>query len=207
MSQQFTSKQRGILRERFVPQENTVEFATASQGVKADTALQPGQAATVAQGAKADSAIQPGQAATPDQGAKADTALQPGQAATLDQGAKADTAVQPSRSISAGTGLTGGGDLSANRTLSLNAASIASLALADTALQTAPVLKLSYQTGITTSSITIPATPASGSKIILFKNNLMLREGASDDFTISGASITLAVAAVAGDKFDIYYMA
>ena len=37
--------------------------------------------------------------------------------------------------ISAGTGLTGGGTLAANRTISLSAASIASLALADTAYQ------------------------------------------------------------------------
>jgi hypothetical protein len=34
--------------------------ATAAQGAKADTALQPGQAATTAQGAKADTALQPG---------------------------------------------------------------------------------------------------------------------------------------------------
>ena len=39
--------------------------------------------------------------------------------ATTAQGAKADTAVQPARTITAGTGLTGGGDLSANRTLAV----------------------------------------------------------------------------------------
>lgn len=39
------------------------------------------------------------------------------------------------RSINAGTGLTGGGDLSQDRTIALNNASIASLALADTSLQ------------------------------------------------------------------------
>lgn len=44
-------------------------------------------------------------------------------------------AVQTSRTLTAGTGLTGGGDLSANRTIALNAASIASLAKADSALQ------------------------------------------------------------------------
>lgn len=48
-------------------------------------------------------------------------------------------AVQTSRTITAGTGLTGGGDLSANRTISLSAGSIASLALADTSLQPADV--------------------------------------------------------------------
>lgn len=43
--------------------------------------------------------------------------------------------VRTSRTITAGTGLTGGGDLSANRTLALNAASVASLVKADTAVQ------------------------------------------------------------------------
>lgn len=43
-----------------------------------------------------------------------------------------------SRSINTGTGLTGGGNLSADRTIALNGASIASLAKADTALQPAP---------------------------------------------------------------------
>ena len=38
---------------------NTSAFATAAQGVKADTALQPGSAASSAQGAKADTALQP----------------------------------------------------------------------------------------------------------------------------------------------------
>lgn len=45
--------------------------------------------------------------------------------------AKANSAI----TVSAGTGLTGGGNLTANRTVALNAASIASLAKADTALQ------------------------------------------------------------------------
>lgn len=48
---------------------------------------------------------------------------------------KADTAVQPGRTISAGTGLAGGGDLSANRTLSLSSGTQDSLALADSAYQ------------------------------------------------------------------------
>lgn len=42
-----------------------------------------------------------------------------GSFATVAQGVKADTAVQPARTITAGTGLTGGGDLSANRTLAV----------------------------------------------------------------------------------------
>lgn len=57
--------------------------------------------------------------------------------ATAQQGNKADTAVQPTLTITAGTGLTGGGTLAANRTLALNSTSLASLALADSAVQPA----------------------------------------------------------------------
>lgn len=49
--------------------------------------------------------------------------------------ALADTSVQPARTLTAGTGLTGGGNLSADRTIALNSTSIASLAKADTAVQ------------------------------------------------------------------------
>jgi hypothetical protein len=59
--------------------------------------------------------------------------------ATAAQGVLAGTAVQPARTITAGSGLTGGGDLSANRTVSLSSGSIASLALADTSLQPATI--------------------------------------------------------------------
>lgn len=44
-------------------------------------------------------------------------------------------AVPPDRRVDAGAGLTGGGDLSVNRTIALNASSIASLGKADTAIQ------------------------------------------------------------------------
>ena len=78
--------------------ENTA-FATAAQGTKADTAVQPGTLgsaalqpssafATAAQGTKADTAVQPGTLGS--------AALQPSTAfATAAQGTKADTAVQP----------------------------------------------------------------------------------------------------------------
>lgn len=55
--------------------------------------------------------------------------------------------VRTSRTIAAGTGLTGGGDLSANRTLALNSTSIASLAKADTAVQ--PARLVASGTGLT----------------------------------------------------------
>lgn len=57
--------------------------------------------------------------------------------ASAAQGLLASTAVQPSRSVNTGAGLTGGGDLSADRTIALSAASIVSLALADGAAQKA----------------------------------------------------------------------
>jgi hypothetical protein len=51
------------------------------------------------------------------------------------------------RVISAGTGLTGGGDLSADRVIALSAATVASLAKADTALQSAPVTAVAGRSG------------------------------------------------------------
>lgn len=48
-----------------------------------------------------------------------------------------DAKTNTTRSVNAGTGLTGGGTLAADRTIALSAGSIASLALADTALQPA----------------------------------------------------------------------
>lgn len=65
-------------------------------------------------------------------------------------------AVQTARAVNTGTGLTGGGDLSADRTIALNAASIASLALADSALQPATG-KTSFQTKALAQAATIPA--------------------------------------------------
>lgn len=60
--------------------------------------------------------------------------------------------------ISAGTGLTGGGDLSANRTIALNSASIFSLGLADTSVQsladlgiTASAAEINFIDGVTSS--------------------------------------------------------
>lgn len=67
--------------------------------------------------------------------------------ASAAQGTLADTAVQPARAISAGTGLTGGGSLASDRTIGLDTASIASLALADSALQPADRPKVGIAVG------------------------------------------------------------
>ncbi|TAA50994.1 hypothetical protein [Shinella sp. JR1-6] len=55
--------------------------------------------------------------------------------------------VPDTRQINSGAGLTGGGDLTADRTIALNGASIASLALADTAVQ--PARAVNTGTGLT----------------------------------------------------------
>ncbi|MGN7962192.1 gp53-like domain-containing protein [Brucella sp. 22210] len=103
-------------------QQNVEAFATAAQGTKADSAVQP--AITIAAGT--------GLTGGGTLAANRTIALSSTSIASL---ALADTSVQPGRLVSAGTGLTGGGSLAADRTLALSAASIASLAKADTAIQ------------------------------------------------------------------------
>lgn len=88
----------------------------------------------------------------------------------------ADSAVQPARQIISGAGLTGGGDLSANRTfnvgagtgitvnaddVALSAATIASLALADSALQSGDNVSLLVNDAgyITSASLPVGANP------------------------------------------------
>lgn len=73
-----------------------------------------------------------------------------GSFATAAQGTTADSAVQPARSITAGAGLDGGGDLSADRTLSLDAATQASLAAADSALQAGDAIPQADVTNLAT---------------------------------------------------------
>jgi len=97
--------------------------------------------------AEAEAGVDNTKTMTPLSSAQAIAAIGGGLFATTTQGAKADTAVQPTRQVNTGTGLTGGGDLSANRTIELNAASIASLAKADTAVQ--PSRTISAGTGLT----------------------------------------------------------
>lgn len=74
--------------------------------------------------------------------------------------AKADEAI----TVTGGTGLTGGGDLSANRTISLDSASIASLSLADTALQSGDnISELTNDAGYTTNTGTVTSVSGTGS--------------------------------------------
>ena len=131
-------------------------FATAGQGGNADTAVQSvngktGKVIALAKGdiglgniddtSDADKPISmAAQAAlnlkanTSDLGTAAGRNAE--EFATADQGALASTAAQQATIFTAGSGLTGGGTLAANRTFALSSTSLSSLALADTAVQT-----------------------------------------------------------------------
>lgn len=85
--------------------------------------------------AEAEAGTDPTKAMTPLTSRQGLVAYATANLATAAQGAKADTAVQPARAVNTGTGLTGGGNLSADRTLALTAAVQTSLGKADTALQ------------------------------------------------------------------------
>ena len=115
--------------------EDVGAFATAAQGAKADSAVQPSDISTVATTGSYDDLTGkptiPAAQVNSDWNASSGKAqilnkptipTTPGEvgAATAAQGAKADSAVQPGRKINAGTGLTGGGDLSADRSLAVS---------------------------------------------------------------------------------------
>lgn len=85
--------------------------------------------------AQARTGLHEASAMTPLRVKQAIEALGGQQFASAGQGNKADTAVQPGITITAGTGLTGGGTLAANRTFALSSTSLTSLALANTAVQ------------------------------------------------------------------------
>jgi len=126
--------------------QDITAFATSAQGMLADSAVQPGDLATVATtGDYDDLTNKPtlGTAAATDSTAYATSA----------QGSLADSAVQPARKVDSGTGLAGGGDLSADRTLSLSSASQASLVLADSAVQPAQLAAVTVKVGVKPNEI------------------------------------------------------
>ena len=108
--------------------------------------------------------------ATAAQGGLADSATQPGDnisTLTNDAGYITSAAItgkaDKTTTISAGTGLTGGGNLSANRSLALSAGSQASLALADTALQPGDPLAAGDLTGtVPAAALPAPTTTTLG---------------------------------------------
>ena len=112
--------------------------------------------------------------------------------ATAVQGSTADTAVQPARTISTTAPLTGGGDLSANRTLAVSAAS-------DTA---AGVVELATTAEATTGTDTARAVTAAGVKAVADLKLSLVAAGASvenvgaiesnvNTVAASGATLTL----------------
>lgn len=79
--------------------------------------------------------------------------------ASAAQGALASTAVQPGITISAGPGLSGGGTLAQNRSISLSEASQIAISLAQTAVQPASLAKVAI-TGSYSDLIDRPSIPA-----------------------------------------------
>lgn len=151
------------------------DFATAAQGTRADSAVQPSRTISAGAGLTGGGTLSANltfalNSTSLSSLAKADTALQPSRQVVAGLGmagggtlntditlslspetqsslGRADSAVQPTRKLTPGIGLTGGGDLSADRTVSLNAASQASLAKADSAVQ--PSRSIIAGTGLT----------------------------------------------------------
>ena len=55
------------------------------------------------------------------------------------------------------------------------------------------------------TTITLDSAPVPGSAVVIFKNRGLLREGVAHDFTVSGTTVTLGVAAVALDEYLVFY--
>lgn len=167
------------------PVASQAEAEAGTNAVKRMTPLTTAQALSAQIGVSIASAAQ---------GALAATAVQPGDlggAATLDVGTTAGTvaagndtrivnAVQTSRTLTAGTGIATIGDLSANRTIALNAASIASLALADSSVQ--PARSITAGSGLTgggnlSADRTIALSAESIASLALADNSAQLSGG------------------------------
>ena len=120
-----------------------VDAATKEQGQKADTAVQPAQVSAVGFSGRYDDLLNKpslGSASGLNVGTTAGTVA-------AGDDARIVNAAQQSITVTAGAGLSGGGTLAANIALALSSTSLASLALADTAVQ--PSRKLTAGTGLT----------------------------------------------------------
>ena len=119
------------------------DAATKEQGQKADTAVQPAQVSAVGFSGRYDDLLNKpslGSASGLNVGTTAGTVA-------AGDDARIVNAAQQSITVTAGAGLSGGGTLAANIALALSSTSLASLALADTAVQ--PSRKLTAGTGLT----------------------------------------------------------
>jgi hypothetical protein len=71
----------------------------------------------------------------------------------------------------------------------------------------APAHDSTYDSTITGSGTAwaLSATPAAAASLMLFRNGLLLRNGAAQEFTISGANITLATTLAAEENLEAFY--
>lgn len=118
-----------------ITSQGGVQFASASQGALATTAVQPTLTISASTGLTGGGTLAQNRTIALNSASIASLAL-------------ADASVQPSRQIETGTGLTGGGDLSANRTIALTPASVASLARADTSVQPSDLGSLASKSSV-----------------------------------------------------------
>lgn len=72
----------------------------------------------------------------------------------------------------------------------------------DPAIQALARFGYDRQTGIVGATLTLANPPVDGT-LQLFKNGALMDD--SGGYTVSGATVTLAVAAIAGDVFQAYY--
>lgn len=128
------------------------------------------------------------------------------QFATIAQGVKADTAVQITRNVNTGIGLEGGGDLSADRTISLTTAVQTSLGKADTAVQ--PTRIISTGIGLTgggdlSTDQTISLSTGSQASLALADTSL---QPATIGDTVQAHDVVLdSLAGLALQAGDIFY--
>lgn len=72
----------------------------------------------------------------------------------------------------------------------------------DPAIQALSRFGYERQTGLTTTALPLDNAPVDGT-LQVFKNGTLLDPGA--DFTVSGKTVTLGVAAIGADVFLVYY--
>lgn len=184
----------------------TATDADVAAGTRSDVAVVPSNLGTASQSDIGDFA-------TSAQGSLADTAVQPGDlgnSAGLNVGTTAGTvaagddarivgAAPSSRAINTGTGLTGGGNLSADRMIALNASSIASLALADSSLQpNDSVSELLYSTTVPSFPDVVRTAAAKLSDMISLLDVGGVGDGVADNSTAWAKAISKLSALTSG---------
>lgn len=154
-------------------QSNVGDFADAAQGALADSAVQPGDL---------------GDSAGRDVGTTAGTVA-------AGDDTRVVNAVQTTRTLTGGTGINTIGNLSADRTVSLNAASVSSLAKADETFLSVAVpsglvadYNIAAQTG-TDNSAALLAAAATGKPVFIPEGNYFSDDSQVDRLLEDGAFI------------------